>query len=477
MDKEIKLKSAAQKAEMATQTTQDANPQKHSSNSSTQMYDNRYSDDVDLITDIRSAILVQSPKGGRLIVWFTLLLFIVIFFWLYISEIDEVTRGTGKVIPSSQIQVVQNLEGGILAETHVRLGDIVKKNQLLMRLDETRFSAPHKEARLQYLALTAKAARLKAETDHTEIQIPEEIVKEQPDIARREQQLFESRRYELKAEIEILHQQVIQRKQELMELQAKQLEVKRTYKLLKKEIDLTQPLIAMGSVSKVQFLRLEREASTMQGTISSNKLAIPRVKSKLVEAQQIIKEKQLEYSNEAKKELNDVEVKLNGLSATFTALEDRLQRTSIRSPVYGTIKQILVNTVGGVIQPGMDLIEIVPLEDTLLVETKIKPSDIAFLRPDQKAMVKFTAYDFTIYGGLEAQLENISADSMTDEKGNSFYLIRVRTDKNYLEGKNGEMPIIPGMITTVDIITGKKTILSYLLKPMLRAKGTALRER
>ncbi len=477
MNKENKQKTAEQNAGTATPTAQDTSPQEHSNNSSTQMYDNRYKDDVDLITDIRSAILVQSPKGGRLIVWFTFLLFIAIFFWMYISEIDEVTRGTGKVIPSSQIQVVQNLEGGILAETHVQIGDIVKKDQLLMRLDETRFSAPHKEARLQYLALTAKAARLKAETEHTEITIPEEIIKEQPDIAKREQQLFESRRYELKAELEILHQQVIQREQELLELQEKQREVQRTYKLLKKEIDLTQPLIAMGSVSKVQFLRLEREASIMQGAISSNRLAIPRLKSKLVEAKQIIEEKQLEYSNEAKKELNDVEVKLNGLSATFTALEDRLQRTSIRSPVYGTIKQILVNTVRGVIQPGMDLIEIVPLEDTLLVETKIKPSDIAFLRPDQKAIVKFTAYDFTIYGGLEAQLENISADSMNDEKGNSFYLIRVRTDKNFLEGKSGKMPIIPGMITTVDIITGKKTILSYLLKPMLRAKGTALRER
>jgi membrane fusion protein, adhesin transport system len=159
------------------------------------------------------------------------------------------------------------------------------------------------------------------------------------------------------------------------------------------------------------------------------------------------------------------------------ALADRLERTSIRSPVYGTVKQVLVNTVGGVIQPGMDLIEIVPLEDTLLVEAQIKPSDIAFLRPEQKATVKFTAYDFTIYGGLEAQLEYISADSVIDEKGNAYYQVNVRTNQNYLMGKEGKMPIIPGMVATVDILTGKKTILSYLLKPILKAKQTALRER
>jgi adhesin transport system membrane fusion protein len=190
-----------------------------------------------------------------------------------------------------------------------------------------------------------------------------------------------------------------------------------------------------------------------------------------------MQEEKLAFYNKAKAELNDVLSELEGLSATAIALEDRLKRTSVRSHVNGTINQLLVNTVGAVIQPGMDLIEIVPFEDTLLVETKIKPADIAFLRPNQEAVVKFTAYDFTVYGGLDAKLEHISADSITDEKGNSFYLARLRTNKNYLGTEDDPLPIIPGMVASVDILIGKKTVLSYLLKPVLRAKHMALRER
>ncbi len=215
----------------------------------------------------------------------------------------------------------------------------------------------------------------------------------------------------------------------------------------------------------------------MRGDIAATKAAIPRAESAIKEARREIDKERLTFINEAKKEYNEVQAQLEGLSASSSALVDRLDRTAVRSPVYGTVKQILVNTVGGIVQPGMDLIEIVPLEDTLLIETQIKPADIAFLTPKQQAMVKFTAYDFTIYGGLEAELEHISADSITDEQGNSYYLVRVRTKKNYLEGKTGQMPIIPGMVTTVDIVTGKKTILSYLLKPVLRAQQMALRER
>ncbi len=438
----------------------------------------RYSqEDLDLITDIRTTILVQSPRGGRVLIWTTLLLFVVAIGWASVSEVEEVTRGMGKVIPSSQIQVVQNLEGGILAETYVRVGDIVQKGQLLMRLDEKRFSAPYQEYRNRYLALLAKAARLRAETQGTEIAIPEEVRNEKMEFADREMELFASRKNEFKAAIGILEEQVKQRRQDLVELKEKVSELTRTYRLLKREMDLTEPLIKDGAVSEVEFLRLEREASTKQGEINATRLAIPRVQSQLEEALKEIEEERLQFANKAKEELTEVLVQLDTMSASSVALADRLDRTSVRSPVYGTVKQVLVNTIGGVVQPGMNLIEIVPLEDTLLVEAKVKPADIAFLRPDQKAVVKFTAYDFTVFGGLNAELEHISADSITDEQGNSYYLVKVRTEKNYLDGKDGPMPIIPGMVATVDILTGKKTILSYLLKPVLRAKQMALRER
>lgn len=407
----------------------------------------------------------------------TLLLLVLALYWASVSEVEELTRATGKVVPSRQIQIIQNLEGGILAELNVHIGDIVKKDQLLMRLDETRFSAPVEDNRLQYLALMAKISRLTAETQNTTMILPPEVGKENRAIADREQALYYSRQEELKTTLEILQEKANQRRQEAEELQAKLIELLRTYKLLSREIALTKPLIVEGAVSRVELLRLERQASQMQGDIATTKISIPRAESRHKEALQEIKAERLLFANKAKVELNEVYPRLQGLSTTSMALEDRLERTAIRSPVYGIVKQILVNTIGGVIQPGMDLIEIVPLEDTLLVEAKIQPSDIAFLRPKQKAMVKFTAYDFTIYGGLESELEHISADSLVDEHGNSYYLIRVRTKQNYLKGKDGNLPIMPGMVVSVDIMTGKKTILSYLMKPILRAQQTALRER
>jgi len=433
--------------------------------------------DVDLVTDIRTTILIQSPRGGRIIIWMILLFLVLFLYWAATSEVEEVTRGMGKVIPSRQIQKVQNLEGGILSEILVRVGDVVDKGQLLLRIDKTRFSAPYQESRANVLALKAKIARLEAETGNRDLVIPEEVMREKPEIGRREQELYRSRKQELEASLRILQEQYTQRKQELAEAQAKLTQLTRTYRLLQKELTMTRPLVAQGAVSEVELLRLQRQASELKGQIETTRASIPRIKSTMAEAQQAISEEKLTYFNKAKQELNDAYARLESLAATSLALEDRLKRTEVRSPVRGTINQILVNTIGGVIQPGMDLVEIVPLEDSLLIEARISPRDIAFLHPKQKAMVKFTAYDFTIYGGLEAELEHISADSITDEKGMSYYLVRVRTKKNYLGPASRPLPIMPGMVASVDIVTGKKTILSYLLKPVLRAKMTALRER
>ncbi len=433
--------------------------------------------DVDPTTDIRVSILAQSPRGGRIILWTVVLLFVSALVWAYFSKIEEITRGAGKVIPSRQIQIIQNLEGGILSELLVSIGDIVENGQLLLRIDETRFSAPYRESRINYLVLRAKISRLQAETNNTDLLMSEEVKKEEPQISNREQTLFESRKEEFAAKIRILKEKETQRQHELIELKAHSKELSRTYRLLKQEIELTQPLVAQGAVSEVEVLRLQRQASEMMGEIERSELAVPRIESMLQETVSAQEAEILAFSNKAKTELNEAYAKLQGLSASSVALADRLERTSVRSPVRGTINQIMVNTVGGVIQPGMNLIEIVPLEDTLLVEAKIKPADIAFLSPQQSAKVSFTAYDFTVYGGLDAKVEYISADSIQDEQGQSFYLVRVRTNKNYLGLAEDPLPIIPGMVTTVDILTGKKTILSYLLKPILRAQKLALRER
>lgn len=438
--------------------------------------------DVDLTTDIRTTLLIQSPRGGRFIVWLTALFFAAFMIWAALAEIDEVTRGSGKVIPSQQIQVVQNLEGGILSKLLVHVGDIVEKGQLLLEIDKTRFSAPYQESRVSYLALKTQIARLEAETHNKPFLIPEEVTKEKPELGVREQQLYTSRKEQLAAKQQILQEQYTQRRQELAELRSKLDELTRTFALLQKELAMTTPLIAQGAVSEVEVLRLQRQSSEMKGNIETAKISIPKIESKITEAKKAMEEVQLTFYNTARSDLNDAYSKVEGLSANSEALMDRLQRTEVRSPVHGTINQILVNTVGGTIQPGMNLVEIVPLEDSLLVEAHIKPADIAFLRPNQEAKVKFTAYDFTIYGGLDAHLEHIGADSIIDKQGpdkqgEGYYVVRLRTNQNYLGTMTAPLPIIPGMVVSVDIMTGKKTILSYLLKPILRAKYTALRER
>jgi len=434
------------------------------------------SEDIDLTTDIRTSILAQSPKGGRAIIWVVLALLVLFTVWSYYSEIEQVTRGDGKVVPSTQIQVVQNFEGGILSEIMIDVGQLVKKGQLLLRIDETRFSSSFNQNRVKYFLFKAKAARLLAEANGSDFEVPQEVIAEKPKIGVREKELFEARKNEFDSSMQILQQQIRQREQEHKELTTKLEELTRTFALLTKELELTRPLVAQGAVSEVEVLHLERQGSMMQGEIATINQTIPKAESRLQEAKLELRENQLSFFNKAKAELNEVLAELEEVSASAIALEDRLRRTNVLSPVAGTINRILVNTVGGVIQPGMDLVEIVPLEDTLVIEARIKPSDIGFLRPDQEAKVKFTAYDFTIYGGLDAKLEHISADSITDEQGNSYYSVRLRTTKNYIGPELNPLPIIPGMVASVDILTGKKTILSYLLKPVLRAKYMALRE-
>jgi adhesin transport system membrane fusion protein len=434
-------------------------------------------EDIDLVTDIRASVMAQSPRGGRAIIWGILILFALGIYWASVSEVEEVTRGQGKVVPASQTQIIQNLEGGILAEILVKVGDTVQKDQLLLKIDQTRFSSSVQQNRAKYLSNKAKAARLQAETSGTPFRVPVEVMAENPEIGIREQEHYESRRTELRSSLEIKQEQINQRNHELRELNGKLAELNNTYILFQKELKLTKPLVAQGAVSEMEVLRLERQASEMQGQIEQTKQAIPRAQSKIEESQVALKELRLAFVNKAKAELNEVSAQLGEDRATSIALKDRLDRTFVKSPVNGTINRLLINTVGGVIQPGMSLMEIVPLEGTLLVEAMIKPSDIAFLRPNQDAMVKFTAYDFTIFGGMSAKLEQISADSITDDKGNSFYRVKLRTDKNYLGPKNNPLPIIPGMVASIDILTGKKTVLSYLLKPVLRAKYMALRER
>ena len=373
-------------------------------------------------------------KGTRffthLILW-TIALFIVIFIvWANYAELDEVTVGEGKVIPSSQIQVIQNLEGGIVKKIMVKQGDVVEPGQVLMLLDETLFRAKYNELFKKREDVNIELMRLKAEMNNQPLKYDEKIKERNPALVSTEIAIFDARKNERD-------------------------QLKQDVKLAQKELNMTEPLVSKGAASPVEVLRLKRTVSELKGKLHA-------------------------YNSKTVERYNEAQGEYEALSEEMLAAKDRFNRTTVRSPVKGIIKQIKVNTVGGVIKPGMDILEIVPLDDSLLIEAQIRPDDIGFIHPGQKAMVKITAYDFAIYGGLPGKVEQISADTIIDEQDKqqeSFYLIRVRTKKNHLGSDKKPLQIIPGMKAQVDILTGRKTVMDYLLKPILKAKQRALRER
>lgn len=431
--------------------------------------------DKDFGLDADLAIYQQEPLRARLVIRAAALVLFVFVMWAAFAELDEVTRGEGKVVPSRQLQVIESLDGGIVSSIHVKEGELVQQGQLLVQIDETRFLSSVRENRSQYLALMAKAARLRALVDRKPFVPPAEVEKEDPNVVSQERALYLAKQAELESSVSLARQQLSQKQQELNEARARLEQASQGYELTSKELNFTRPLVQTGAVSQVELLRLERDVARFRGERDMASAQISRAQAAISEAQRKIENVELAIRNDAGKELSDVTAKLSAITEGNVGLSDKVKQAAIRSPVKGTVKRLLVNTVGGVVQPGKEVVEIVPLEDALILEAKIQPRDIAFLHPGQQALVKFTAYDYAIYGGLEGKLEYIGSDSITDEKGNAFYIVRVRTDRPDLGRK--DLPIIPGMVAEVDILTGKKTVLTYLMKPILRAKGRALSER
>ena len=437
--------------------------------------------DLDFMDDAVAVDVDPAHPAGHLILVAVAVLLVVGLVWAALAEVDEVTHAEGQIIPSSQVQVVQNLEGGIVQEILVREGDVVDKGQILVRIDDTRFASSYQEGRLKYLALLAQVSRLIAETEGKPLQLPDEVKQDAPQLAEDARRLYHTRQQELASTVQILEQQRDQRRQEVAEMRSLSGQLERSYALLREELVRTEPLAAEGVISQVELLRLKRQVNEIRGDLDGVRLRLPAARAALDEAESKIEDARIKFRTEAQAQLNEAKAELAATAENNTAALDRVTRTAVRSPMRGTVKRLKVSTVGGVVQPGMDLVEIVPLEDTLLVEAKVQPRDIAFLHPGQRAMVKLTAYDSTIYGALEATLEHISADAITQEDGRgeerSYYLIRVRTrDRGYV--KDGvSLPIIPGMTATVDVLTGRKSVLKYLLWPIERARERALRER
>ena len=442
----------------------------------------KFWEDSDFMPEVYGATKRGAHRFAHILLMVIVGFFVIFYLWARQAELEEVTRGEGQVIPSGQVQVVQNLEGGIVAALNVHEGQLVDKGQVLLKIDNVVAASDLKESRARWLALSGLTARLEAETTgKDEINFPKDVTTDAPEIAKREQELFLSRKAGLDAELDILRRQEDQRRQELVELEGRLDKLQGSYQLANQELDMTAPMVEKGVAPQVELLRLKRQVNDLKGDVEATQLAIPRAKSALAEAGRRVSERVQRFRSDTLKELNDARANLSVINANVSAQQDKVTRTDVRSPVKGTIKQLLVNTIGGVIRPGQDLVEIVPVEDTLLIEARIRPSDVAFLRPGLDATVKVTAYDYSIYGGLPATLEEISADTITDDtpgkQSEKFYKIKLRTKRNYLGTEEHPLPIISGMTVQADILTGKKTVLDYLLKPILKARQRAMRER
>ena len=414
-----------------------------------------------------------------------LLIVIAMFFtaavaWAAHAPLDEVVRGMGKIIPSTEIKRIQNFEGGIVKEILVREGEEVTKNQPLILLDQTQTTSRFREQQSNYLDQTLDIARLEAElSGKNTIVFPAEAQDQKPHLLKNQTELLRSRTANRQAALSVLEFDRQQRLQELKELKSRLSYLQSNHALLKKEVDMTRSMVSKGAASEMDLLRSQRQLMELSGQIADARIAIPKVNAALEAAAHRIEEEESNHRTAILQELNTIRTEMEGRKETLPALEDQMNRTSVRSPVDGTVQRVFVTTIGEAVGPGMEMLEIVPREDTLLVEAKVVPQDIAFLHPGQNADVKITAYDFSIYGSMTGKVEHISADAITDEQQKfSYYLIKVRTDSASLTSKNGkELPIIPGMEAQVDVLTGKKTVLEYIVNPIIKTVRGALRER
>ena len=392
-------------------------------------------DDLDFAAECKS---VEHSRKSPLtnIIYLTILLLGIFVVWSYFANIDQVTVAEGEVVPSSRIQTIQSLDGGVIESIFVEKDQVVKKNQVLMQLDLTRYAAEYKGSLARYMVLQAVIARLQAQAEFkNKVGFPAEVVKDYPGLVARERKLFDQKRNAFETHIKTLE---------------------RSYTLSQTEIGIVTPLVKEGLISKLELLRLQREANQFKGEVADAKD---------------------QYRDAALSQLNETRAELDSIRETIKSLKDRTEKATVRSPVDGVVNKIYIHTIGGVVKPGDTLMQIVPLKDRLLIEAKLTPSEVAFIHPKQPAMIKITAYDYSIYGGLHGRVQSISPDTIEEEDGKRFFHVLVTTNSSFLKHQGKALPIIPGMTATVHIMTGKQSVLQYLLKPLIKAKSNALREK
>lgn len=401
----------------------------------------------------------------------------VLMVWAAFASLDEVTRGQGQVIPSQRVQVIQNLEGGILRDILVQEGQVVDKGDILLRIDNEAAESFYRDAQAKSVEHTLAVARLEAELAGSQPEFPREVAETMPGLVQNQLQIFNARQQQFAVEKRVLESQVTQKRQEVEEMSTRKRQLEESLRVAVEQREIARPLMEKQIYPRVDYLSLEQKVIGLRGDIGSLAINIPRARAAAQEAEERLGFRVAQMRSEALEELNKRRVELASLKETLSAGGDRVTRTDVRSPVRGSVKRVLLNTVGGVVRPGEPIMEVVPIDDTLRIEARVRPADIAFLHPQQKAIVKITAYDYSIYGGLEGEVEQISADTMEDRKGEFYYLVKVRTKKSGIIHRGEVLPIMPGMTASVDILTGKKSVLDYLLKPVLKAKHEAMRER
>lgn len=433
--------------------------------------------DLEYMKSLSSAVIHNRSQKLHwvLIVFFiTVISFII---WAAFAQIDEIARGQGKVVPSGQNQILQNLEGGIVSEILIQEGDFVKKNQILLKLSNERSSSSliSNEIKSQYLK--AQTQRLEAQLKQEDFNFEQTSNETLNDFLENERELYLSNMKQLDSKVQILKEQDKQKNSELKDAKQTIEHLKFSVKAIEKEVKMTEPMVKRGIRSEIDFLKLQREQSEAKQKLQSAIYSVSKIQSEIVEIKKRINEAYEIFKSKTQEKLNDTITSLKDLNANATASIDQVSRTTVKSPLNGIVQKLYINTIGGAVKPAQDLIEIVPTDYNLIVEVKILPSDIAFIYQGQKAVVKFSAYDFSIYGGLEGKVVNISPDTITEKDNKTYYLVRIKTKKNFIGSKKKPMKIIPGMVADVDIITGKKTVLDYILKPILKTKQYTFTER
>ena len=450
-------------------------------------------DDIQFANEVDAALARRPRFGARALSVCVAGMLFCLLLWAAFANVDEVTHAEGSVVGSQRTQTIQNLEGGILRAVLVHEGQIVEKGEVLAQLDNEMAESAYRDAVNKAMENSLAILRLEAELKDQEPAFPEDLdawaaqlVGRQVDgdvlararqIVRDQTNAWHSRQDQLHAEIEVLRSQYVQRTHDVEEQSARKLQLDRSLALAMEQRDTAYALVQRHNFSKMEYLGLQQRVVELQGQIDALAASLPKAQAAAEESKQRIASRRAEQAAAVTDEINKRRQDLNSLRESLSAGRDRVTRTELRAPVRSTVKQIYITTVGGVVKPGEPIMDLVPLDDTLLVEARVRPQDVAFLRPGQEVMVKVSAYDFSIYGGLEGKLESISADTIEDKRGDHFYLVKVRTRKNAIAYHNQLLPIIPGMVVTADILIGKKTVLDYLLKPILKAKQNALRER